>query len=125
MEGSPGPPGQALRTMRRVAAGSALLALACAVGLVVTSDGGFNALLAKGAAAVAQLGKETAEAASPGKTQELHWGAKFMKKYGITRTCMLAAAAAPPPPFFCFFFSSSAILLCIPTPPAKGGTELR
>ena len=77
-----GEPGSALRTMRRVAAGSALLALACAVGVVLSADRGLNELLAKGAAAVARIGKEPA-ATNPGKTQDLHWGHKYLKKYGL------------------------------------------
>jgi len=69
--------------MRRVAAGSALLALACAVAVVLTSDGGFDALLAKGAEAVAQVGKISA-AVNPVTEEELHWGHKSMKKFGLT-----------------------------------------
>ena len=46
--------------MRRVAAVSALLALACAVGVVLTSDGGFDALLANGSDAVTKANHQLA-----------------------------------------------------------------
>ena len=42
-------------TMRQVVAWSALLALTCAIAVVLTSDGGIDALLAKSAEAVAKV----------------------------------------------------------------------
>ena len=71
-----------MRTLRRIAAGSALIALACAVAVVLSAEGGFDALITKGAATAAQLSKIPA-AVDPGKTEELHWGHKLLKAYGL------------------------------------------
>ena len=88
------PGSSGLRTMRRVAAGSALVALACAVGVVLGSGGGFDALLARGAAAAKQLGKMPV-AVDPAKTEALHWGHKYLKAYGLSCTPPQPAPRAP------------------------------
>ena len=82
-----------VRTMRRVAAGSALIALSCAVAVVLGSGGHFDELLARGAEAVQHLGKMPA-AVNPGKTQALHWGQKYLKGLGLSRTYPAARAMA-------------------------------
>jgi hypothetical protein len=68
--------------LRRAAACSALLALACAVAVVLSSgpDVGFEALVSQ---AVATVPSREPAATNPGKTEELHWGHKWLKKYGF------------------------------------------
>lgn len=63
--------------LRRAAAGSALLALACVVAVVLTSaDVGFEALLAQ-----AKLPSREPAAVDPGHTEQLHWGHKWLKSH--------------------------------------------
>jgi len=90
----PGLPASVLvRTLRRVAAGSALIALSCTVAVVLGSGGHFDELLARGAEAVEHLGKMPV-AVTPGKTQALHWGQKYLKGLGLSRTYPVARAMA-------------------------------
>ena len=82
-----------VRTLRRVAAGSALIALSCTVAVVLGSGGHFDELLARGAEAVEHLGKMPA-AVNPGQTQALHWGQKYLKGLGLSRMYPAARAMA-------------------------------
>ena len=78
-----GADGAGMRALRRVAAGSAMIALACAVAVVLHGDGRLDALLSVGTGAVAELGRREPAAVDPAPTEELHWGHKWLKNAGL------------------------------------------